>query len=130
MVNSINIGKLIYGVLIDNEYINNVVGDRIFPIIAENDTDFPFITYSRTNIYVSSRSKDGVYSDNVNFNIVVCSDSYQEACEIANKVRECFEGKMISNNELNIKRIELSSINENWNENTYVENMIFSCIAE
>jgi len=130
MTNAINIGKLIYGTLINNEQISSLVGIKVFPLIAENETTFPFITYSRLNVANSLETKDAFVIDEVQFNIQVADNNYERSCEIANLVRGAFENKIISNNELQIKRIRMTNISELYNEDTYVQSITFSCTAE
>lgn len=130
MSNAINIGKLIYGTLVDNEDVFELVQTKVFPIIAENDTTFPFITYSRLNVSNAIETKDGFATDSVEFNVQVADNNYERSCEIANLVRGAFENKVISNNELTIKRIRMSNISELYNEDTYVQSITFSCTAD
>ena len=48
MANSILIGKLIYSTIQASNDVTAIVGDRVYPIVAPNDTDFPFIVDGTT----------------------------------------------------------------------------------
>lgn len=51
--NSILIGKLIFKQLSSNEDLATLVGaKKIFPLVANNDTTYPFIVYARTSLSV------------------------------------------------------------------------------
>ena len=50
MNNSILIGKLIYERLSSNPELKEYVNDKIFPLIAEQETTFPYIAFSTDSI--------------------------------------------------------------------------------
>lgn len=47
---SLKIGKEIYSLLNGNEELTKLVGNKIYPIIVEKETTFPFIVYKKTNL--------------------------------------------------------------------------------
>lgn len=130
MSKAINIGKIIYGTIQSDSGLSTAVGTKVFPIIAESDTTFPFITYTRQNVYSMNKTKDAWMNDEVQFNIQVCDNEYMRSCQIADLIRAAFENKIISNDELKIFNIRMTGISEMWSENTYVQSMTFSCSAE
>lgn len=130
MSKAINIGKIIYGAIQNSSDLTALVGTRVYPIIAEAETSFPFITYTRQNVWVQNHSKDAWISDEAQFNIQVCDSEYMRSCTIADLVRSIFENKVISNDELTIKNIRMTGISEMWNDETYVQSLNFSCTAE
>lgn len=128
MLNSILISKVIYSILIEDEEINKYINKQIYPLVAEANTNFPFITFTRDSINTIS-SKDGYYEDNIIFSINVVSANYLSSLEIANRVRQLFQRKKISSNDLNLYDVKLTSINEEYNDNAYVQALTFSCTA-
>ena len=92
MINSIQIGKVIYSKLSENEIIQNVVADRIYPVIAEQTTNYPFIIYYRNSIVNTIFNKDGSVEDDVSFSITVVSTKYNESADFSpgNHLRRCF----------------------------------------
>ena len=129
MVNSILIGKLIYKLLHNDNNITNYVGTQIYPLVAEFDTKFPFITYTRDSVN-SISCKDGYYEDNVTFSINIVSSNYLESLEIANIVRQIFEKNKIINDDITLFNVTLSSINEEYNNDAYVQTLTFNCTAQ
>lgn len=127
MTNSILIGKLIYSTIQSSTDVTALVGDRVYPIVAPADTDFPFIVYTRGNAYCNTLTKDGWLNDVVSFQISVASDTYIESAEIANEIRDLFENCKISNDELEIDNIRMTSCAESFNEDTYVQTLYFEC---
>ena len=130
MSNAILIGKLIYQTITQDNYSYSYIGNRVFPLVAEPDTNYPFIVYSKTNCYNGSATKDGWTDDKVSFQVIVASDKYDESCNIANQIRNIFENYTISNTELVITNTHLSSMMESFENDAYVQTMNFDCDAE
>lgn len=58
--NSILIGKLIYKLLSTNDELAALVSPKkVFPLVANPETTYPFIVYSRTSLSVEY-CKDGI----------------------------------------------------------------------
>jgi hypothetical protein len=127
MINSIQIGKVIYSKLSENEIIQNVVADRIYPVIAEQTTNYPFIIYYRNSIVNTIFNKDGSVEDDVSFSITVVSTKYNESADLANEIRKIFEKKQIPNNLMRITNSRLIAIDESYEDNAYVQRLTFSC---
>ena len=103
MNNSILIGKLIYERLSSNPELKEYVNDKIFPLIAEQETTFPYIAFSKDSI-TPYYTKGGNYEDTVSVQIIVASTDYLESLNIANIVRKIFECRLYSCDELQITR--------------------------
>jgi hypothetical protein len=99
--------------------------NKVFPIVAPNETKFPFVVYQKTNITPSRFTKDGIGEDTVTFNIFVLSDSYFESVDIADEVRKTLEARYVSNNEIYMSDTYMSSINESFESNTYIQQIQF-----
>ena len=50
METSLNIGTVIKEILYRDEPLKNLVKNQVFPLIAEENTTFPFIVYRRNSI--------------------------------------------------------------------------------
>ena len=130
-VNSILIGQLIYDVITDNSSSVSSTITKVYPLVADNETLKPFVVYSKTNVFVNEYTKDGIVSDKVSFSITVVSSTYLQSCDLANKIRSMFEGKKISNNDLTIYNIRLTSNTESYaDKDTFIQTMFFECNAE
>lgn len=127
MTNSILIGKVIYSKLISNQLIADIVNDRVFPVIAEQTTTFPFIIYYRVSISNNLYNKDGSVEDNVVYSITVVSTNYNESAELANEIRKIFDKKQITNDIMRITDSRLIEIDESYEDNSYVQKLTFSC---
>lgn len=126
MDNSIFAGKYLRKILIENEELMELISaNKIFPLLANADTTFPFIVYSRNNI-TPVYTKD-ILTDNIAvFTVIVVSDKYTESLDIANAVRHSLEGYRYKDETINIYPIKLDSISEETMDDAYIQRMMFS----
>lgn len=127
MTNSLLIGKTIYNILSANAELTAMVESKIYPLIAEQSTTYPFVIYYRENISVNRVSKDGYGEDEVNFTVVCVSDNYSQSVDIANTVRKALEKQKINGQDITITNSCLTSVDESWNDNAYVQRLNFKC---
>lgn len=130
MVNSIFIGKVIYNILSTNSLLTPLVGNKIYPLVAEQTTEYPFIVYFRDNITNKTYTKDGYCEDLVTFTINCVSTDYSEGLEIANEVRKCLEKRKIESEYMTIFNCRINSIDESFTDNAYVQTLSFTCTIE
>lgn len=126
MDNSLLVGKYIYRMLSEDEVLSGKVTSRkIFPLVANADTTYPFIVYSRTGLTVEY-CKDGTVEDTVDFLILSVSDNYVESLEVANQIRSILENKRYKDNTIQISSIRLSSVQEEYMEDAYIQRLNFT----
>lgn len=121
----ISVLKSVYKLLVANKDLVAMVDNKMYPIIANENTTFPFITYQRDAIY-TEYTKDGKYCDNINISINIAATTYNQSIEIAELVRTAIEGKRIDN----INAIRLISMNEDYLEDIYIQNLQFNVIYQ
>lgn len=112
----IQIGKTIYNLLSSDADVTGIVGDRIYPLIADVSTTFPFIVYRKNN-YQPEYTKDGISSKWATIEIVIASDKYNEGVELAEKAFQA-----ISKN----RYFRLENNTEDFIEDTFIQNLIFN----
>lgn len=116
MINSLGIGKVIYGLLKDF---------TTYPLVADNNAKYPFLVYKRSNV-ISSGSKDGSnYEDTVDIGITIVTQKYAEGIEIANQVRQILERQKINAEDMVLNDTYLVSASESFTDNVYVQNLNF-----
>ena len=81
---NIDIGKQIIELLTKDEELTELVGKKIFPLVANADTTFPFVVYKRAGFQPALNKDFEVEKITVDF--VTCSTSYEESLKIANKI--------------------------------------------
>ena len=81
------IGKAIYNILTNNSNVFAIVGNRIFPNVAPQTTQFPFIIYNVVKADPSN-TKDGVSTLDVISCMISCySETYSDCTDLSKKVR-------------------------------------------
>ena len=117
---SLQIGKAIYHLLSKDSRIKEKVGSKIYPLIVEESTTFPFIIYKRTNI--SPNYTKGSYSVNesVTVDVVIASKDYT-----ADYVRDALEGRRGNFAGIEINDIRMISADEEYIEDTFIQNITF-----
>lgn len=121
MIKSLEINKLLY----DRLKSIPELGNRLFPIVAENGTNYPFLVYSRDSLY-SSICKDGLYEDSVSFTINIVADTYAVGISIAQRVREIIQVSVLSNTDIKLTNIQLSGASESYDTDSYVQTLQFT----
>ena len=120
-MNSLKVGKEIYSHLKENKSLTDIVGNKIYPIIVEKDTNYPFIVYKRSNV-IPDYTKDYHFKDDVIVDIICVSNHYVESVEIASLVRESLEDKRIGD----INSIRLESADEDFIDDAYIQTLTFN----
>ena len=121
MINTLDIGKYIHSVLTD---ASSGITCKCNPLVADNDTKYPFIVYRRMNL-VSSTCQDGVFQDEVVMEIIVVSNKYSESVDIATKIRKRLERQRVIYNDLEINDGNIIMATEEFSNNAYVQRMQF-----
>lgn len=129
MSDAILIGNSIRDILTNSQSITTLIGNKVFPLVAENDTNFDFVVYNREAVNPSTSTKDGYVGDMVVFRIDCLSDSYAKSVNLANEVRKVFEKRRIVTNDLIIEDCYMASINEAYDTETFIQTMRFACIV-
>ena len=81
------IGKAIYNILYGNNDVRTLVATRIFPNVAPQTTEFPFIIYDVTGV-IPNDTKEGVNTLDTNSVMISCySETYSQASDLAKKIR-------------------------------------------
>ena len=109
------IGKEINKILKQNNVLK--VSNKIFPLIANPNTTFPFLVYRRIG-FIPKNNKDYM-GEMVTLELNIASETYNEAVEIANNVVDILQGK---ETEI-IQDIRLLNISEIYLQDTYIENI-------
>lgn len=120
-MDSLKVGKVIFSLLNGNSDLTAFVNNKIYPIIVEKETTFPFIVYKRNNV-IPDYTKDFHFKDNVIIDIICVSTNYAESIEIAGIVRNILEDKRYDD----IQSIKLESADEDYIDDAYVQTLSFN----
>lgn len=129
MTHAIKIGKSLYAILSTDTTISSIVGTKIAPLVQENGVTFPFIVYTRENIQPSTGTKDGYVGDLVTFRVDSVANTYNQAIDLADAIRQCLEKRQIKAAGLVLNDTILSGITESYDSETYITQMRFTSIV-
>ena len=124
METSINIGKVVKEILYRDEALNTLVTGEVFPLVAEENTTFPFIVYRRNSIR-KANTKDYLNDEIASVDIVIASDKYSQSVEIAERVRFVLERGYYDSENFSVDNITLSNASEQFMQNTYIQTLTF-----
>ena len=128
MISSLQIGKVVYYLLSQNQELVDVIGTKINPLVADETTTYPFIIYRRSSI-VPESNKDYI-GESTFIEIFVVTDKYKEGVDIAELVRTALEHKNITYNGLVVKDIILEDGSEEFVDNAFIQNLTFKIELE
>lgn len=110
-------------ILLNDPHISEMVGQKVFPIVAPKNTAGDFIIYQRDE-YSTDSTKMGTYKHRITVYINAISDTYDRAQDIAESIYKCLEGKF-HNPEMEIKLLDST---EDFEDGKYIQVLLFQII--
>lgn len=83
--------------LLEDTELREAIGEKIFPVIAPQDTEGDFIFYYRDE-YSIDRTKMGIAEQRCTIIIAIVSESYDRSQQLALRVFEVLDGSEIAPN--------------------------------
>ncbi len=118
---SISVNKYIYQLLISDEKLKELVGNKIYPLVAEESVTYPFIIFTKENAF-ANYSKDLLCYDTVNISVAIAAVNYFQTVQIAERVRQILENYR----DVYFYNILLDNVTEDFQEDTYIQQLQFS----
>ena len=119
------VGKAIYTILYNDSTVKGFVNNKIFPIIADDGTKFPFIFYKRNSITPATSKDRYIYNTSVTEQITICSTDYNESINIASAVTDALLCANGTYNGVDIVDIKLDGADEAYLEDTFIQTLTF-----
>lgn len=117
------IGNDVRAILIQNDRVNELVGSKIFPLIAPENIDGEFIVYQR-DAYAKHATKMGVYEDECELTLLAVSDNYDNSVMIASAIDNALTGIHTLTDG---KKVYMSIItsSETYSDNKYIQKLTY-----
>lgn len=130
--NTILIWQYLRPLLVENEELQAVMNtNSIFPLVAKEGAEYPFIIFSRDNLLPQyTKPIAGGWDNNIVVSVHVYSNDYSQSIDIANIVRNALEWQTVENEDIKIHPIELQSCYESFNDDGYCQTLTFNVVAE
>lgn len=122
----IQIGKAVYQLLSSDTEVTEKVENRIYPLIADQGTIYPFIIYKRTGIEPMTSKDRFICSEVTSVDVIIASDRYDESIEVAELVKDALIGKNGIYSGIKITDIDMISADEDYIEDTFIQNLTFN----
>lgn len=113
------IGSKIKEILTSDADLSNYVGNRVYPIVANNGTDIPFVIYRRYS-YMPQTNKD-YKGESAEFEVKVVANKYEDSVRIADIVGNALNN--YTDNE--VEEIRLTTSDEEYVEELFVQTLNF-----
>lgn len=120
-MNKLAITTEVRGILLASEEIAEMIGDKVFPIVAPNETKGDFIIYQRDG-YVQEYTKMGVARQIPTVFVNAVSDDYDRSLRLASLIYDALSGSF-SNPDMTIK---LEDSTEDYADKKFFQVLQFS----
>lgn len=118
-MSSLSLGKAITNILKD------VCTGKVFPIVANPETTYPFIVYKRTGLIPSNTKDRYNYREMATVEIIVAADSYSKSLEIAEQVKTELEHTRGTFNNINFGNVTMIGASEDYLVDAYTQKLTF-----
>lgn len=108
------VGKKLKSVLESDSTVAKYLSNKIFPLVANEGTTFPFLVYKRIS-YTPYSTKDYT-SESVGMEVTILSPSYDEG----NKVADAVASRLDRFKDDYFESIEVTNISEEFSEDTFI----------
>lgn len=119
-MSSLQIGKAIYAILAQNNI------QKVYPLVADEGTTFPFIVYRRTGLQPTSTKDRYNYKEMASMEIIVAAENYTDSIQLAEKVKDILEHTRGTYNDIKVGEISLSESDEDYIEDTFIQRLNFN----
>ena len=120
-MNPFKIATEIRAFLLSSEDIKEAIGEKVFPIIAPENTVGDFIAYQRDS-YKQDSTKFGIYQQVPIVNVVAISENYDRSQHLASLIYDTLSGDFADPD----IHIELEDSTEDFIDNKYIQVLQFS----
>lgn len=122
---TIQIGKVINALLNADRSLSEMIGNRVFPIVSKEGTQYPFVVYRRNSV-TPTYCKDGLASETASVDIVIASNTYTNSIEVADRVRAAIDKRACVFQDTTVSNIEMTTAEEDFVDDTYIQTLNFN----
>lgn len=120
------------GVVLKNELKSLI---NLYPIVAPNNTTYPFCVYRRTGLNVSNTKDIFNFEDSVLIELNIVSQSYEESLEKAINIKMFLEHlrgfySTTKEEKINVNNVTMIDSSEDYNGDAYIQTMSFKIDIE
>lgn len=113
-----DIGKELTTIILQNDDITNLIDNKVFPLVANAGTTFPFVVYRRSSF--SPRGDKDELSEVVGIDLAVISNTYSQSVNLANLIADTLLA--VEDNDV-IDYVKIVNMWEDFSEDTYIQKL-------
>lgn len=114
----VDIGMFIKDRLLKSPNVVSKIGNKVFALVAEENTNFPYVTYERTS-FSRLTTKDGYCTGSeISVVIRVYSDKYEDSVSVANEIIKSLDGYSGNTHKINISHCRFVDSSEDFVDNS------------
>ncbi|MBQ1410203.1 MAG: DUF3168 domain-containing protein [Oscillospiraceae bacterium] len=102
-----------------------MIGNRVFPIVSKEGTQYPFVVYRRNSV-TPTYCKDGLASETASVDVVIASNTYTSSIEVADLVRAAIDKRACVFQDTTVTNIEMTTAEEDFVDDTYIQTLNFN----
>lgn len=126
-MDAVNIGMFVKDRLLKTPQVASKIGNKIFALVAEENTPFPYVVYERT-AFNRLTTKDGYCTGTEISEVIrVFSDKYEDSISVANEIIKSLDGYSGNAHKVNISYCMFVDASEDFVDNTaYLQTLNFT----
>lgn len=114
------VGNDIVSLVTGDAALTQMIGDRIYPLVATDAARYPFIVYRRTGYTPEGDTKD-TCGESCTMEFAVVEPRYDTCVEVASALCDCLQGAATQN----IEDIRLTNSSEDFVDEANVQRLTF-----
>lgn len=116
---SLEIGRIIKNILSQDTLLSKQIGTKIYPLVAEKGTFFPFIVYRRESVTPSSNKDSLVYDVTVGMSLIIASSDYKQGLDLLSRTIDTLLQELPK--ETDCTDIEILDTSEEYRDDTFLQ---------
>lgn len=116
---SLEIGRIIKNILSQDTLLSKQIGTKIFPLVADKGTSFPFIVYRRDSVTPSSNKDSLVYDVTVRMSLIIASSDYKQGLDLLSWTLDTLLHELPK--ETGCTDIEILDTSEEYRDDTFLQ---------
>src|SRR5574344_1341086 len=121
---SLSAGSIIRSILLEDEKVKSFTDD-VFPVATDKAT-LPYILYRRTALDHNPTKAGQPGADTVQIEVICFTEKYKEGVEMAEAVRAALDYAQGESDGLIMRSCTLIDSEEAWQDDAYVQQLVFS----
>nr|DAT22611.1 MAG TPA: hypothetical protein [Caudoviricetes sp.] len=116
---SLELGRIIKNILSQDTQLSRQIGTKIYPLVADKGTIFPFIVYRRDSVTPSSNKDSLVYDVTVRMSLIIASSDYKQGLDLLSRTIDTLLQELPK--ETDCTDIEILDTSEEYRDDTFLQ---------